>query len=72
MSTDKEVAMADAQAKMKPFWLSKTLWLNALAGVALFVQAKTGFVVSPEIQGYLLIAINAGLRAITKTEVTIS
>ncbi len=47
---------------MKPFWKSKTVWVNAIAFVAVVVQAATGFVVSPEIQGAVLTAVNLLLR----------
>lgn len=53
----------------KPFWQSKTLWANLAAAVALFAQSQYGFVISPEVQGYAVMAVNAILRMITKTAV---
>ena len=51
----------------KPWYTSKTLWVNALAAVAAGVQSHYGYVVPPEIQAYALIAVNGLLRLITKT-----
>lgn len=47
---------------MKKWYKSRQLWLNFLAAVALFSQSQFGFVVSPEMQGYLLVILNALLR----------
>jgi len=59
-------------AEVKPFWKSKTIWVNAIALVALIVQQATGFVVNPELQGFALIGVNALLRMVTKSAVTVS
>ena len=32
----------------KAFWLSKTFWVNVLAGVAIVAQALWGWVMDPE------------------------
>jgi hypothetical protein len=50
----------------KKFYLSKTLWLNAIAAVALFAQAQFGFVVSPEMQAFALMFLNMVVRIVTK------
>ena len=53
-------------------WLkSKTLWVNAIAAVAFFVQAQFGYVVPMEVQGIALTAINLILRAVTKEGLTL-
>lgn len=52
----------------KPFYLSKTLWVNVIALVAIIVQGYYGFVISPEIQGLALVIINIVLRKLTKEE----
>jgi len=49
----------------KHFWQSKTFWANAIAIAAICVQAKTGYVISPETQELALAAANIGLRFIT-------
>ena len=53
--------MLDAKPK-KPWYLSKTLWANALALVGMAVQTKTGFVVDAEVQAAVLAFINVLLR----------
>lgn len=55
---------------MKKFYQSKTLWVNLLASVSLFVQQQYGYVIPVETQGYALLLINALLRVITKEELT--
>jgi len=52
----------------KPFYLSKTLWINIIALGAIVAQSYYGYVVSPEIQGILLVLVNIALRKITKEE----
>ena len=54
----------------KPFYYSKTFWINAIAVSALIAQAKYGFIVSPEEQAGVIVVINLILRAVTKTELT--
>ncbi len=51
---------------MKKWYKSKTLWINAIAAVAFFVQAQFGFVVSLEYQAFVLAIVNLILRWITK------
>ena len=55
---------------MKKWYLSKTLYINVLAAVALFLQNQYGYVLPAEFQAYLLIVINLVLRTITKTGLT--
>lgn len=55
---------------MKSWYKSRTLWVNLLAAVALFVQNQYGYVLSPETQAYALMIVNMLLRAITKEELT--
>ena len=50
----------------KKWYLSKSLWLNAIAAVALFAQAQFGFLVSPELQAFVLMFLNMIVRLITK------
>jgi hypothetical protein len=52
---------------VKPWYTSKTLWGNTLAGVALLAQAYWGFVIDAEAQAGLLVVMNLILRVITKS-----
>jgi len=54
----------------KPFYLSKTLWINVIAVMALLFQLKLGFLISPEEQIAILAVINLIVRAITKEELS--
>ena len=54
----------------KTWYTSKTLWVNAIALIALIVQGMTGFVIDIEAQAGLLVVINIILRVITKEGVT--
>lgn len=53
---------------MKKWYLSKTLWVNIIAVVAMAIQNATGYELSPEMQVYILAGINFLLRIITKEE----
>jgi len=53
----------------KPFFYSKTLWLNILAIVGLIWESYSGHVLTPELQGMILGAVNILLRLITKEEI---
>jgi len=50
----------------KKWWLSKVLWVNLIALVALVLQTIFGWQVSPETQAYIIVGINALLRLLTK------
>ena len=55
----------------KPWYTSKTLWVNAIAFVALVVQSfGTGFVIGAEEQVGILAVINILLRIITKQPIS--
>ena len=52
----------------KPWYISKTLWVNAIAFAALLLQSfGTGFVIAPEEQVGILVVLNILLRLVTKT-----
>lgn len=53
---------------MKAWYLSKTLWLNIIAAIALLVQTRFGFILDPETQTGFLALINVLLRIITKEQ----
>jgi len=50
----------------KKWYQSKTLWVNLVAAVCLFVENQYGYAISPELQAYALIAVNVVLRLVTK------
>jgi len=54
--------------EIKPFYYSKTLWINALALIALIAQLRYGFIFSIEEQAALITVINLVLRIFTKKE----
>ena len=54
----------------KPFWKSKTLWVNTIALIALILQGQFGFVIEPEEQTAIIIVANLILRAFTNAEIT--
>ena len=53
----------------KPFYISKTLWVNVLAIAGLIIESYTGHILSPEMQGMILGAVNIILRLVTKEEI---
>ncbi|NDY41235.1 hypothetical protein G3N55_00020 [Dissulfurirhabdus thermomarina] len=50
----------------KQWWMSRTLWTNVLAIVAIILQGQFGYVLSPETQVMVLGAVNALLRLVTR------
>ena len=55
----------------KSWYLSRTLWVNAIAFVALVVQSfGTGFVIGAEEQVGILAVLNIILRLITKQPIS--
>jgi len=53
---------------MKKWYLSKTLWINLVAAVALIAQLHFGFIIVPEEQLAILTIINLAVRIVTKEE----
>ena len=51
---------------MVEIWKSKTLWVNVLAAIGLFLSSQFGVTLSAEMTGIFLAGINVILRAITK------
>lgn len=62
-----------AEGDSKPFYLSKTLWLNILTPILAVLTNKLGVaaVTGDETAGFLVLA-NLVLRLVTKGAVTIS
>lgn len=54
---------------MKKWYISKTLWANAIHVIATLVRAKYGYIMDPELEVALLAGINALLRVVTKEEI---
>ena len=55
----------------KPWYTSKTLWVNFIAFVALAIQSfGTGFVIGAEEQVGILAVLNIILRLITKQPIS--
>lgn len=55
----------------KSWYLSRTLWVNAIAFIALLIQSfGTGFVIGAEEQVGILAVINILLRLITKQPIS--
>lgn len=59
------------ESGVKPWYYSKTLWLDILALAAIIVQLKTGFVVDPAEQLAIITIANLILRLITGKELKI-
>ena len=55
----------------KPFWQSKTFWVNLIAVAAMVIQSQYRFVVSAEDQLGVLAVINLALRFITGAPITL-
>lgn len=63
------------ETETKPFWQSRTLWVNVIAGVATVAGVfKLDLGLTPEVQAELatgiLAVVNIVLRFTTKTAVT--
>ena len=58
--------------KVKPFWQSKTFWVNTLATAGIVVQSQTAYVLDPEMQVGIIGFINIALRFVTKDGVSLS
>ena len=49
----------------KIWYLSKTMWVNAIGIVAIITQGQFGFVIDPSTQLAMLAVLNMFLRAVT-------
>lgn len=55
----------------KQWYLSRTLWVNAVAGVAVVIQVITGTaIVDPEAQSAIIVIVNMLMRVITRSGLT--
>jgi hypothetical protein len=55
----------------KIWYQSKTIWTNVISIIALVIQMKYGFVVSPEYQMLILTTANLILRGVTSSPITL-
>ena len=55
----------------KPFWASKTLWMQIVAAIVTGIQLKWGWVAPPEYQAYIFVALNMLLRFVTRGTVVL-
>ena len=54
----------------KKWYTSKTIWVNVVAAVSLFVSSQFGYKISTEVQAGIIAALNVVLRIITKEPLT--
>lgn len=47
---------------MKEWYRSRVIWVNLVALVAALIQMRTGLIISGEVQGVILTALNLWLR----------
>ena len=66
-----EIITTIKESGQKPWYLSKTLWMDVIFIAAYFVQLKYGFVISPEEQIGIIAVANLVLRAISGKELTL-
>lgn len=55
--------------EVKKWYLSKTLWANVIALVAMLAQANYGFIIAPEEQAAIIVVANLVLRVVTKEQI---
>lgn len=66
------LTVKECAAAKKPWYTSKVLWVNTLAGIGLILQAIAGTdILPPETQGVILAAANIFLRVITTAGIAI-
>lgn len=53
----------------KTWYISKTLWMNAIGIIAIIAQAQFGFLIDPATQMAMLAVLNMLLRAATGEEI---
>lgn len=52
---------------MKKWYASKTIWVNVIAAISLFVSNQFGYTLSTETQAGMIAGLNIILRIITKS-----
>ena len=56
---------------MKPWWFSKTIWINTIGLTALIIQGQTGFIINPAEQTAIIGVANLMLRVVSKEKITL-
>ena len=56
----------------KPFYNSKTMWINVIGIAAIIAQAQFGFIIDAQTQAAILAVVNMILRAVTKQPLSTS
>ena len=56
---------------IKPFWKSKTVLVNVIAGVLLFFVQMPEVGAAPELSALVLAGVNLVLRSITKEPISV-
>jgi type IV secretory pathway ATPase VirB11/archaellum biosynthesis ATPase len=64
-----EVVEETPAVAVKRIIKSKTIWVNAIAFLAFWIQRQYGFVISEDLQMQALTLINIALRFITKDKI---
>jgi len=59
------IEVGDSIIKGKKWYLSKTVWANAIAVAAILVQYRFGFFIDPGTQAIILAGVNQWLRKIS-------
>jgi len=54
----------------KPWYLSKTIWIDILFIISLIWQSYNGFIMKPEEQAAIILLVNLVLRVFTGKELT--
>lgn len=59
------IEVGDSIIKGKKWYLSKTVWANAITVAAILVQYRFGFFIDPGTQAIILAGVNQWLRKIS-------
>ena len=51
--------------RTKTWWISKTVWFNVIALIALILQSQYGYIITVEEQAAVLVVANLVLRGVT-------
>jgi len=63
--------MAEAQLVVKPWYLSKTLWTNAILGVLALAVPWVKENITSDLLAYIFMGANGLLRLITKDKISL-
>lgn len=60
----------EKEIEAKPFYYSKTFWVNLVAIIVLLIQANTSFIIEPEVQILIIVIVSLILRSVTKQPIS--